>query len=160
VENITNTGMALLPPTASDREWISQKLPHQGRMCLLDQLVAWDPAQIICLSHSHQAADNPLRSQQQLAAICGIEYAAQAMALHGALLQPEGHTPQRGFLASVRTVESLVARLDDIDAPLTIRAERQGGDPRMVIYHFSLHAEARLLLHGRASVILDADNLD
>ena len=37
---------------------------------------------------SHRAADNPLRAHGRLGAACGIEYAAQAMAVHGALLAP------------------------------------------------------------------------
>jgi predicted hotdog family 3-hydroxylacyl-ACP dehydratase len=142
-----------------DQEWIRPRLPHQGSMCLLDQVCAWDQEKISCTSNSHRAPDNPLRSHQQLAAICAIEYAAQAMALHGALLSPEGEPPRLGFLASVRAVETRVKRLDDIAMPLTIRAERQGGDSRMVMYSFSIHAAEQLLLHGRASVILDADSL-
>ncbi|MGA2366137.1 MAG: 3-hydroxylacyl-ACP dehydratase, partial [Steroidobacteraceae bacterium] len=26
-----------------DRAWIVAHIPHQGRMCLLDQVLSWDP---------------------------------------------------------------------------------------------------------------------
>jgi predicted hotdog family 3-hydroxylacyl-ACP dehydratase len=59
-------------------------------MCLLDRVVHWDSQRIHCRASSHRSADNPLRSRDQLSAACGIEYAAQAMAVHGALQAPAG----------------------------------------------------------------------
>src|SRR5262250_1492609 len=69
-----------------DHAWIEQHIPHKGRMCLLDEVLSWDAARIRCRSGSHRAADNPLRAHGRLGAACGIEYAAQAMAVHGALV--------------------------------------------------------------------------
>jgi predicted hotdog family 3-hydroxylacyl-ACP dehydratase len=68
-----------------NRAWIAAHIPHQGRMCLLDEVIDWDRRQIRCRSATHRAPDNPLRSHGRLGSACGIEYAAQAMALHGAL---------------------------------------------------------------------------
>jgi predicted hotdog family 3-hydroxylacyl-ACP dehydratase len=65
---------------------ICARLPHAGRMCLLDRLVAWDSESITCHASSHRDADNPLRSGGRLHAVAGVEYAAQAVALHGSLL--------------------------------------------------------------------------
>ncbi len=45
----------------------------------------WDAQHIRCRSATHRLPGNPLRSQGRLGAACGIEYAAQAMAVHGAL---------------------------------------------------------------------------
>ena len=39
---------------------------------------------------------NPLRAEGRLGAAAGIEYAAQAMALHGSLLAGEGSAPRQG----------------------------------------------------------------
>src|SRR2546429_2675949 len=69
-----------------DRQWIEQHIAHKGRMCLLDEVLSWDAARIRCRSATHRSADNPLRLHGRLGAACGIEYAAQAMAVHGALL--------------------------------------------------------------------------
>ncbi|WP_407935819.1 3-hydroxylacyl-ACP dehydratase [Cupriavidus necator] len=127
-------------------------------MCLLDGVLGWDESAIRCVSGTHARADNPLRAQGRLAALCGIEYAAQAMAVHGALLAQGSQTqrPRSGYLASVRKLELQVARLDDIDAPLEIDAQRISGEGASVLYAFTISAAGRPLLSGRAAVILDA----
>ncbi|WP_426396873.1 hotdog family protein [Ralstonia sp. R-29] len=144
----------LSPPL--DRNWIAARIPHSGTMCLLDTVLAWDDAHIHCTATSHRDPANPLRSNGQLAAVCGIEYAAQAMAVHGALGDTTQARPCAGFLASVRSVETFVARLDTIDTPLDIEAERIGGDGNNVLYSFTVRDGARILLTGRAAVVLDA----
>ena len=68
-----------------DRTWIERNIPHQGRMCLLDEVMEWDAQHIRCRSGTHRLPDHPLHSQGRLGVACGIEYAAQAMAAHGAL---------------------------------------------------------------------------
>lgn len=144
------------PSPPLDRNWIAARIPHSGAMCLLDAVVAWDDAHIHCTATSHRDAANPLRSHDQLAAVCGIEYAAQAMAVHGALCNAAQGRPRAGFLASVRSVEAHVPRLDTIEAPLEIDAERIGGDGNNVLYRFTVRSGARILLTGRAAVVLDA----
>ncbi len=139
-----------------DRSWIAARIPHSGAMCLLDAVLTWDDARIHCTATSHRDPANPLRSHGQLAAVCGIEYAAQAMAVHGALRDAAQARPRAGFLASVRSVEARVARLDMIDAPLDIEAERIGGDGNNVLYSFTVRGGERILLTGRAAVVLDA----
>ena len=105
---------------------------------------------------SHRAQDNPLRAHGRLGAACGIEYAAQDMAAHGALLAAPDAPPRAGYLASARGVELHVGRLDDIDADLIVEAERLSGDDNNILYQFSLSHAGRCLLEGRAAVVLDA----
>lgn len=140
--------------------WLLAHLPHQGSMCLLDAVTAWDAQQIHCSASSHRAPDNPLRAHDRLGAACGIEYAAQAMAAHGALLAADDEVPRAGYLASVRGVELKVARLDDIAADLRVEAERVSGDGNTILYGFSVWAEHDLLLQGRAIVVLDAARME
>lgn len=139
--------------------WLLAHLPHQGSMCLLDAVAGWDAQRIRCTASSHRRADNPLRAHDRLGAACGIEYAAQAMAAHGALLAAADDAPRAGYLASVRSVELQVARLDDIAADLEVEAERLSGDDTTILYGFRVSAAGRELLSGRAAVILDADKL-
>jgi predicted hotdog family 3-hydroxylacyl-ACP dehydratase len=143
-----------------DRAWLLAHLPHQGSMNLLDAVSDWDAQHIRCRASSHRAPDNPLRAHDRLGAACGIEYAAQAMAAHGALLAAEDEAPRAGYLASVRGVDLQVARLDDIDADLVVEAERLSGDDNVILYGFSVSADEKLLLSGRASVVLDAAKLE
>jgi len=143
-----------------DRSWIASRIPHQGSMCLLDGVESWDEENIQCRATSHRAADNPLRAHGQLGAACGIEYAAQAMAVHGALLAPaDSAAPRAGFLVSVRGVQINVARLDDIPQDLTVQASRIMSNENNILYQFSVSAAGRLLLEGRAAVVTNADAL-
>lgn len=139
-----------------DRAAIAARIPHQGSMCLLDAVLAWDSGQIHCRASSHRQPDNPLRAAERLGAACGIEYAAQAMAVHGALLAPEGAPPRPGYLASVRSVQLAVDRLDDLPQDLDIIAERLSGDEHNILYHFRVEHAGDLLLSGRAAVMLVA----
>jgi len=142
-----------------DRAAIAARIPHQGGMCLLDRVLEWSADHIRCATASHRAADNPLRAHGRLGAACGIEYAAQAMAVHGSLCATDGpaRPPRRGMLTSVRGVELHVPRLDDIAADLVVAAERLSGDGGAAVYAFSLRAGERVLVEGRATVILDIE---
>jgi predicted hotdog family 3-hydroxylacyl-ACP dehydratase len=139
-----------------DREWIVGHIPHQGRMCLLDQVLFWDSGCIECASDTHRALDHPLRAHGRLGAACLIEYAAQAIAVHGALLQaqPQGSSAF-GMLTSARAVQLFVTRLDELSGELLIRAERQHSDGRGALYAFRVNVGQRLLAQGRASLLLE-----
>jgi predicted hotdog family 3-hydroxylacyl-ACP dehydratase len=89
-----------------------------------------------------------------LGAICGLEYAAQAMALHLALLSGD-EIPRAGLLGEVRELALDVERLDRVAGPLTIDAFRLLGDRRRAIYRFGVAGDGTVLLAGRASVFID-----
>lgn len=139
---------------------IARRIPHQGTMCLLERVVAWTPDDILCEADSHRAPGNPLRAHDRLGIACGIEYAAQAMAVHGSLVA-EAHavsatTPRAGYLASVRGVQWHVQRLDDVAGPLQVKATRLLGDDNHIVYSFEVASQDRPLISGRATVVLDA----
>ena len=134
---------------------IARLIPHHGDMCLLAQVQYYDAQTIRCVAVSHRLPSNPLRENGVLNAVCGVEYAAQAMAVHGALLAGQGHSPPRGGrLAGVRSVEIYVNRLDDIACDLTIHAHHAMGDENTMVYEFSVDALDRHLLIGKATVVL------
>jgi predicted hotdog family 3-hydroxylacyl-ACP dehydratase len=128
-------------------------------MCLLDGVVAWSEQSIVCEATSHTVSDHPLRAHDRLGAAAGVEYAAQAMAVHGALLARTGGAPTQGYLTSVRGLTVHVDRLDDLAGTLRISAERLSGDERLIVYQFHLSHQDRCLLEGRASVVLNAQAL-
>ncbi|MDH3319683.1 MAG: 3-hydroxylacyl-ACP dehydratase [Betaproteobacteria bacterium] len=125
-------------------------------MCLLDEVLEWDERHIVCHASSHRDPANPLRVAGTLPAACGIEYGAQAMAVHGALLDAQGAPLGRGFLASVRSVRLRALRLDDVEGPLRVSAARLSGEADHVLYEFSIAGGAGELVGGRAAVVLDA----
>ena len=89
----------------------------------------------------HRDAANPLRRDGMLPAICGLEFAFQAMALHGALTA--GARAAVGFVSSLREVALGAERLDDIAGPLRIEAEALVAEPGGFIYRFDVSAERR-----------------
>ena len=135
---------------------IAALIPHAGAMCLLDGVVHWDNEKIRCVSRSHRDPENPLRADGQLRAVCGIEYAAQAMAVHGALAGAGGAKPQAGYLASVRNVICRRSRLDDLAGELSVDAARLIGDASRAIYQFTLRVGEVEVLSGQATVVLQA----
>lgn len=134
-----------------DREWILAHIPHQGTMCLNDRVDAWDGERLCCTAWSHRSPENPLRSGGRLGALMGVEYAAQAVAIHGAL-QGAGGSP--GMLGSVRGLICECSTLDDIDGPLCIEVTRIGGDAGALLYGFEIHGDGRRLLSGRLTIVL------
>jgi predicted hotdog family 3-hydroxylacyl-ACP dehydratase len=143
-------------PQKMDREAIEVRIPHSGKMCLLERLESWDAEAIHCTTSTHLQPDNPLRTAGGLMAPNAIEYAAQAMALHGGLLMAEGEPPSAGFIASVRNVRFAVTRLDDVPGALQVRATRLSGDARQVLYEFSVtDVNGAALADGRAVVVLN-----
>jgi predicted hotdog family 3-hydroxylacyl-ACP dehydratase len=131
---------------------IAALVPHHGSMCLLDRALAWDAAGITCATARHCDPANPLRRDGMLPAICGLEFAFQAMALHGALTS--GAPQPRGFISSLREVVLGPGRLDDIAEDLQIEAVALVAEPGGSIYRFEIIAAGRSLLAGQAAVIL------
>ena len=135
------------------RDEIAALLPHAGSMVLLDRVERWSDKDIVRSTRSHLAADNPLRRGAVLHALCGIEYGAHAMAVHGALASKVGKA-QAGVLASLRKVRCRVDRLDDIDGSLLVDATAVFGDRRRFIYEFALRSDETELMSGQAAVFL------
>jgi len=140
-----------------DRHQIATMIPHAGAMCLLDAVLRWDAVSIRCLSRRHRDPDNPLlRTGGELGAACGIEIAAQAMAVHGRLVADGSSRPAHGYLASVRNVRLRVSRLDDITGDLVVDAERLMGDVQGATYQFVLASDGTELISGRTTVLFGA----
>jgi predicted hotdog family 3-hydroxylacyl-ACP dehydratase len=153
---------------------LSTLIPHAGAMRLLHDVVRWDTDSIECRATSHRDPDNPLRIDDRLPALAGVEYGAQAMAIHGALLAAglsSGPTPGQalpaacappaapaiGMLVAAHDVVCHVARLDDVGAEITVYATRLLGSARQGVYEFVLAAPGVALLRGRASVMLSLE---
>ncbi|MGR8934617.1 MAG: phosphotransferase [Gammaproteobacteria bacterium] len=130
---------------------IAQLLPHAGDMLLIDRVIAWDERRIRCRSDSHRKSDHPLRLQGRLSALHLIEYGAQAMGIHGGLLQG-GARP--GYLAAIRNARLGVDHLDAIEGSLHIEAAALGQSDQGAIYQLDIRdAQGRLLLNARATVM-------
>ncbi len=134
---------------------IAALIPHAGAMVLLDRVVRWDSESIVCAARSHLDPANPLRHAGRLACLCGVEYALQAAALHGALLA-DGQAQRAGYAASLRTVVMHAARLDDPAlGDLSVRSVLASQESFGMVYDFAVASAAGArLVAGRFSIAL------
>ena len=121
-------------------------------MCLLDRVEACDADGIACGAGTHRDPHHPLRRDGILPAICGLEYALQAMALHGALT--DGAAQRPGFVAALSGVALHADRLDAVAGDLHITVTALARESRGFIYGFEIGGDGRVLLSGRATVVL------
>jgi predicted hotdog family 3-hydroxylacyl-ACP dehydratase len=138
-----------------DRAGIARLVPHAGAMCLLEEVLEWDENAIACRAVSHRDSANPLRNPDGLSAIVGVEYAAQAVAVHGGLSTEK--LTGRGYLAALRDVVCSVERLDTERADLVVSATRVAAESGRLLYDFRIEGGGRELLRGRLSVVLVND---
>jgi predicted hotdog family 3-hydroxylacyl-ACP dehydratase len=138
-----------------DKTVLCRLIPHHGTMCLLETVEWWDDTSILCTTLSHRDTTNPLRRSNQLEAICGLEYAAQVMAVHiGLLEQGKERRLVVGYLGAVKNLILRAARLDDLTGDLTVQATRLAGEVDSFIYAFRVSVERQELMDGRASIFL------
>jgi predicted hotdog family 3-hydroxylacyl-ACP dehydratase len=127
-------------------------VPHGGTMCLLTRIVSASDSEIVCVTRSHQSANNPLRRNGRLAALHLAEYGAQAMAVHGGL-QAGGVVARGGMLVAIRDLTLQVDRLDDIEAEISVHAVKLVANSDGRIYAFTASAAGAELARGRVSVM-------
>lgn len=136
------------------REELCSLIPHDGDMCLLDRLIAWDAKTVCCEADSHRNANNPLRKGGQLSSIHVIEYGAQAIAVHGGLLaRQQGGKLARGYLVSLRDIKLEMLDLSTLQHSLTVEAEQLIQQADNLIYIFSVSVEGHSIATGRATVV-------
>jgi predicted hotdog family 3-hydroxylacyl-ACP dehydratase len=131
---------------------IAARIPHAGRMCLLDRVLDWDARHIHCAAESHRDADHPLRERGGLPVWAGIEYAAQAAAVHGALLL-DTTQPRAGVLGKLSRVRPGCEWLDRIASPLALDATLLHRDPSGGVYAFEARGDGALLLQGQFTLM-------
>ena len=137
------------------REDILALVPHQGGMCLWDEVVGWDAGSIRLRAGNHRDPAHPLRRHDRLDAVHLCEYGAQAMAVHGGLrARDAGGAARPGLLVALREVVLHVARIDDLPDALE-------GEARVLVegdtgqqYAFRILHRDTLLAEGRAAVML------
>jgi predicted hotdog family 3-hydroxylacyl-ACP dehydratase len=140
------------------RDAIQQLIPHQGAMCLWDEVVAWDAGRIRLRAHSHRDPAHPLRSDGRLIAGHLCEYGAQARAGHGGLRAAAlGGSARPGVLVALRGIALRVERLDDLAGDLECEAQPLAEDANSQQYSFRISHAGAVIAEGRAVVILQGE---
>lgn len=144
----------MTPDLPATREQVAALVPHQGTMCLLDEVQEVTDDSVRCLSRSYASPDNPLRRQGRLAAVMLCEYGAQAMAVHGGIrAHAAGRRPPSGWLVALREVELNVDRVE-VAGALEVVARRLAASDTAWQYEFAVTQAGHLLARGRATVKL------
>lgn len=122
-------------------------------MCLLEKIESWNENEIVCTAISHLSPNNPLSMKGKLHIIHGVEYAAQAVAVHGRLLIASG-TSSKGLLASTRNLRFNAHRFDNIKTPIRIHARSLASTIHGVAYSFTVSAGEKVLISGECTIII------
>ena len=133
-----------------NRAQIERRIPHAGAMCLLDSVEHWDAATIVCHAAAPTAA-HPLAGAHGVPAVAAVEYAAQATAVHGALLDA-AESPRAGLLAKLTDVELLADVLDETGGALTVRAGLLSRADNGCLYSFEVFDRRACVARGRLLV--------
>jgi len=142
-----------------EHEELCSLIPHSFDMCLLDRVDSWDQDKIVCFSNSHRLETNPLRREKSLSSVHLLEYAAQAMAVHGGLHNREqGKQMTEGYLAALRDVKINLCDVDKIESELKIEASKILSQAGNMIYAFTVSSADSALTSGRATVVAISHN--
>jgi len=148
VERVTTAAPLL------NRAQIESRVPHAGSMCLLDSVQQWDATSIVCQALAPTVA-HPLARAQTVPAIAAVEYAAQAAAVHGSLLDAT-ESPREGMLAKLSEVELCATTLDAAGGALTVRAELLSRVATGCMYSFEVCDQRACVVRGRLMVAFQA----
>ncbi len=141
------------------RDQLCSLIPHAGGMCLLDAVENWDETSISCVANSHRDPSNPLRRNDQLNAVHLLEYGAQAMAVHGGLLEHmKGNLDAPKLLVALRDAKFQVQRIDTIPGDIIIEASALLNIDDGQIYKFKILSHGQVLCSARATVMRSKEN--
>jgi predicted hotdog family 3-hydroxylacyl-ACP dehydratase len=150
---IGKEGAGMTPAMRLERPDFEHLIPHAGDMCLLARVVACSETSILCEADNHADPTNPLRNARGLPVSAGIEYAAQAMALHAALQkQDRSGAIQSGAIAVLSDVAWRADFLDGVAGPLSIEATLLAGTGGGRQYSFAVGPNGQPLITGTVVV--------
>lgn len=132
------------------RSEISRRIPHKGTMCLLDAVVRWDETSILCTAAA-ATSDHPLAREEGVPTVIAAEYAAQATAVHGALLD-QSDAPRPGLVVRLAGVTLIAERISAALGRLTVRAELLSRTESGCLYEFSVGGEFEEVATGKVTV--------
>ena len=134
-----------------DRSVIERLVPQTGAMCFLDSVMHWDAHSISCSAPAPDESHPFLRSDK-VPATAAAEYAAQATALHGALLDATA-TPRAGMLAKLSDVELHRAWFPNNERRLSVQATLISRTLGGCLYTFDVNSAHQPIATGRLMVV-------
>lgn len=133
-----------------DRRTLESLVPQSGPMCLLDAVTDWDSERITCTA-TLRLQGHPLARAGSVPGIAACEYAAQATAVHGALLDGAG-SPRAGMLASLVDVQLHRASFPPQQAEVVVHAQLRSRTDGACLYAFDVAAAGSAIAEGQLMV--------
>jgi predicted hotdog family 3-hydroxylacyl-ACP dehydratase len=133
-----------------DRSWIERCVPQAGDMSLLEAVTHWDASSLACIALA-PGPGHPLLRDGALSAAVGCEYAAQAAAVHGALLDG-GATPRAGMLAKLMDIDLQSPSFALDGGALAVHAALVSRMDAGCLYAFEVAQDGRPIVSGRLIV--------
>ena len=132
---------------------LAELLPQKGPMRLLSEVLAHDVDETLCAA---QVSDAGLFHDADggVPAWLALEYAAQCMAVHGALAsRARGEPPRPALLLGTRRLRLSVARFPS-ESALRVRARHHRGESGLVAFDCSIEdrSDGAVLASGRVNV--------
>jgi predicted hotdog family 3-hydroxylacyl-ACP dehydratase len=134
-----------------DRSGIANRVPHADVMCLLDAVMQWDATHITCVA-SAPTETHPLARDGIVPAVAAVEYAAQATAVHGTLIDGVA-MPRGGKLAKLSDVELHAPHIPAESGPLKVDANLINRGESGCVYDFEVSGRHQLIVSGRLMVV-------
>jgi len=131
------------------RSDIARLIPHSGGMCLLDSVARFSAEELVCTSISHRDPDNPLCEGGELPVLALVEYAAQAAAVHAALVGAGIGDERIALLGAVRDIACAHGSVTTGIAQLWITATALLQTEDGAIYRFIAEGDGAALTGGR-----------
>jgi predicted hotdog family 3-hydroxylacyl-ACP dehydratase len=133
-----------------DHARIRELVPHAGAMCLLGAVTQWDATHITCTG-MHRDEPHPLARDGVVPAIVACEYAAQAAAVHGALLDG-ADAPRPGMLAKIMEMDLSTSHFPHGSGAVEVRAHLASRLGSGCLYEFAVGEGAQAIASGRLIV--------
>lgn len=116
------------------KQEISSLLPHGENLCLLDQIESWDAKTLIASTTSHTKTNNPFYRDGALPAVAMVEYAAQATAVHAALIA--SGPPGLRLIGALRNNHLPACPLSEFAQPIVVEVCIQLSSSQGAVYTF------------------------
>ncbi len=134
---------------------IETLIPHSDGMCLLEKIVAYTPEYICCQTQTHLEVNNPLKREGALSNMHLIEYGAQAVAVHGGLIERLSTSkwePRLGYIALLKSIKW--GYFDPITPFLEVKADLITANEMSKLYEFYIvDAVQQNVCSGRVMVV-------
>ena len=134
-----------------DNAGISQLIPHAGNMVLLDEINHWNNDNITATVFAKPLRDNPLieaSDNNTFNSLLLIEYAAQAAAVHAALLASGLGAQRPAYIGATKNI-NIQKNTVEPTQPITIHAEMLLANSNGAIYQIDCQQNKETIINAK-----------